>query len=245
MNIPFISNIRPRIIMAPTPSVSASLHKSRASPPQSLAQCSEMNADTLTHRPAYLLSYPLLFYLLHYNSPSHPGWKKTPFLYFLPTIFTKYSKPYWRIPKCLSPFTILHLYCWENNRCLVSYLWSRHNKQPKWFPLFFTYFLPTNLRHRCQIESIHQSPKSHNNFEKGQSWRILPSWFQNSPQSYGNQQCGAGTKADIQTNENSIESPEISPHVYGQLILWQLGCSLREWWFGSIMSFTRLDRTSY
>ena len=49
---------------------------------------------------------------------------------------------------------------------------------------------------------------------KEQSWKMEPSWFQNSLQSYRNQKCGDGQKTD---QWSRTENPDINPHTQGQL----------------------------
>lgn len=138
MNIPFISNLIPRVIMAIIYSMSASLIEGGASPPTPLfGLCAKLNSETLTDRPTYLFFQPLFFYLFHYNSPNHERLRENLFLCFCPThphrgsyinlhqIFQVYSllpNPSLLLPKYLMP----------------SYLISTLKKYPKPFPFLLT-----------------------------------------------------------------------------------------------------------
>ena len=72
---------------------------------------------------------------------------------------------------------------------MTSYLISKLMEQLKWFPFFPIYSFPTNHMHWYQIENFHWPPNNQNNLGgRGRTkLEILPSWIQNSRQSYSNQ----------------------------------------------------------
>lgn len=238
MNIPVISNVRPRIIMAPTYSVSASLTSTRISSPELKTESRYPNSQT---RLPSLASSTFLFTSLHpMILPIVQVGRKPLFSIFCPTILTEYSELGWIIPNCSSPFTTLHLSCYQNNqRLLTSYGGLINSLNGFHHPLFSSFQLI--LDSVTRLKTSIGLPKN-KTIWKRTKLEDSPSLI--SKLTTKHQQLVLVQKQTQQTNRNSTESLEISPHVYGQLILWQLHFCLREWWFGRIMGFPGLDRTS-
>lgn len=102
MNTPLISNIRSRIIIALIYSMTAALIDSWVSPPEPLALCSKLNLDNL-------IGCILYFCLFHYNSPSHKGLKKLPFLCFCPHPSTQSTESYLKLYQIFQIYLLISI----------------------------------------------------------------------------------------------------------------------------------------